>query len=352
MDQQLLFLESPLCPIAAEVVQHENTVYFYIYDMDFEQECLVTRCACWVKNLVDAPNDFDLDSMNEGIPPAMPRAYIHEDMSKRKLKSEDLEIVWSKEGHIAALYENDKVLCILPSWATPDQIPGYSRYCKSNCLLAWVLDKDNNLLSRIDEAREYWAQDFSKTWTSYIKRYTQDLIHTYGEEIACYELNKDAFPSYYLFIFEKANVRYAFTAGMGLFAMPNTDQYFENYEEKAYCELAFAWEKGSLTEEEEHQVFAQLCGLANYPWHTMNYIGHGHTIDFKLQNYPYAIYMRNEQMEGHKPFIIEAEGIHMNWIIPIAKCEFDTMQNKQSNAIMMEIIKEENRWMFHKRKEA
>lgn len=352
MDQQLLFLESPLCPIAAEVVQNEETVYFYLYDMDFEQERLVTRCACWVKNLVDAPKEIDYARMEEGIPPLMPLANIHEDMSKAKLKSEDLEIIWSKEGHIAALCEHDKVLCILPSCATPAQMPGYCRYCKSNNLLAWELNKENHLLSRIEEAREFWAQDFSKTWAAYLKRYTQDLVRFFGEERACYELNKDAFPNYYLFVFEKGMTRYAFTAGMGLFAMPNTDQYFEDYEKKAYSELAFAWEKDSLSEEEEHEVFAQLGGLANYPWHAIDYIGHGHTVDFKLHEFPYAIFMRNDQLEPHNQLTIESDGVNINWIIPIAKCEFDAMQTEKSNAIMMEIIKEEQRCIYQKRKEA
>lgn len=352
MDQQLLFLESPLCPLAAEVVQNEETVYFYLYDMDFEQERLVTRCACWVKNLVDAPEEFDIERMKEGMPPIMPKDYIGEDMSKNKLKSEDLEIVWSKEGHIAALYEHGRALCILPSWATPDQMPGYSRYCKENCLLAWELTRENAMLARMEEAREFWAQDFSKTWVDYIQRYTQDLVHRYGDEIACYELNKDSFPTYYLFVFEKAGIRYAFTAGMGLFAMPNTDQYFEDYKKRAYCELAFAWEKGSISEAEEHQIFSQMSGLANYPWHYVDYIGHGHTVDFKLQEYPYAIFIRNVQLKEHPPFTIEADGVNINWLIPIAQCEFDIMQNEKSNAIMMEIIKEEKRSIYRLRKEA
>lgn len=352
MDQQLLFLESPLCPIAAEVVQHEETVYFYLYDMDFEQEHLLTRCACWVKNLVDAPEEFDFERIEEGIPPVMPSAYIHEDMSKTRLRSEDLEIVWSKEGNIAALCEKGKILCILPSWATPDQMAGYSRYCKENCVLAWRLDKDNHLLFRIDEAREFWAQDFFKTCTTYIERYLQDLTCLYGEGIDCYELPNDNYPSNYLLVFEKANIRYAFTVGMGLFPMPNTDQYFEEYEKKAYCELAFAWEKGSLNEDEEQQLFGQFIALVNLPWDLIDYIGHGHTVDFKLQKYPYAIFMRNEQIEGHQPFAIEADGIHINWLIPIAKCEFDALQSEQSNAVLMEIIKQEKRYIYQKRKEA
>ena len=38
--------ESPLCPIAADVISDGESIYFYMYDLDFENERLIARSAC------------------------------------------------------------------------------------------------------------------------------------------------------------------------------------------------------------------------------------------------------------------------------------------------------------------
>ena len=349
MDTQLLFLESSLCPIAAEVVQHEDTVYFYLYDLDFVEERLMTRCACWVKNLKEAPEAFDLAAMEAGNPPLMPKAYIREEMDTSPLLAEDLEIIWSKEGHIAGLYHKNELLCVLPSWADPSQMPGYSKYCKENCLLAWTLEEDNAMLSRLEEGREFWAQDFGENWRKYVNTFLDDLYTKYGKPIQSFQLNKDCFPSYFLLVYEHEHICYAFTVGMGMYAMPNTDQYFDEYEAREHCELAFAWEKDALQEEEKDMVFSQMAGLANVPWQTIDYIGHGHTINFELGNDPYAIFVRNATLEGHTSYVVEAADIAVNWIVPISQEAFDDMQKEQSNKKMMDIIASEQRFIYYKK---
>lgn len=349
MDTQLLFLESPLCPIAAEVVQHDSTIYFYVYDLDFEEERLITRCACWVKNLKEASDDFDLAGMEEGIAPMMPKAYVREDMDMQPLRTEDLEIVWSKEGHIAGLYHKNALLCVVPSWAVPSQMPGYSKYCKENCLIAWTLQDENAMIPRIEEGREFWAQDFAENWRKYSTMFMDDLYEKHGKAVQCFQLNKDRFPSYFLLVYEQNDICYAFTAGMGMYAMPNTDQYFDDYETKAYGEVAFAWEKGSLNEEEKNLIFSQIAGLANLPWQSIDYIGHGHTIDFHLDEYPFAIFVRNNTLKEHTSYAMEQANIAVNWIVPIREEEFASMQKEKSNQTMMKKIEQDQRYIYRKK---
>ena len=37
-EMSLKFSESPLCPIAADVISDGESIYFYMYDLDFEGE--------------------------------------------------------------------------------------------------------------------------------------------------------------------------------------------------------------------------------------------------------------------------------------------------------------------------
>lgn len=44
-ETSLKFSESPLCPIAADVISDGESIYFYMYDLDFENERLIARSA-------------------------------------------------------------------------------------------------------------------------------------------------------------------------------------------------------------------------------------------------------------------------------------------------------------------
>lgn len=71
-ETSLKFSESPLCPIAADVISDGESIYFYMYDLDFENERLIARSACWVKNLVEAPLTFQKDKIEEDHQPVLP----------------------------------------------------------------------------------------------------------------------------------------------------------------------------------------------------------------------------------------------------------------------------------------
>ncbi len=102
-ETSLKFSESPLCPIAADVISDGESIYFYMYDLDFENERLIARSACWVKNLVEAPLTFQKDKIEEDHQPVLPSMFVDEDMDIKPWNEAELEIVWSKEGHIAGL---------------------------------------------------------------------------------------------------------------------------------------------------------------------------------------------------------------------------------------------------------
>ena len=138
-ETSLKFSESPLCPIAADVISDGESIYFYMYDLDFENERLIARSACWVKNLVEAPLSFQKDKIDEDHQPVLPAMFVDEDMDIKPWNEDELEIVWSKEGHIAGLLHNNEIVCVIPSWADGHNFPGYALYAKENNMVAWKL---------------------------------------------------------------------------------------------------------------------------------------------------------------------------------------------------------------------
>ena len=91
-ETSLKFSESPLCPIAADVISDGESIYFYMYDLDFENERLIARSACWVKNLVEAPLTFQKDKIEEDHQPVLPSMFVDEDMDIKPWNEAELEI--------------------------------------------------------------------------------------------------------------------------------------------------------------------------------------------------------------------------------------------------------------------
>lgn len=74
-EESLAFSQSPLCPIAADVISDGESIYFYMYDLDYEQQRLIARSACWVKNLKAAPDAFDQDAIAKDHQPMLPKQF-------------------------------------------------------------------------------------------------------------------------------------------------------------------------------------------------------------------------------------------------------------------------------------
>lgn len=347
MGQSLLFQVSPICPLAAEVVQNETCIYFYLYDLNFDEEKLVTRSACWVKNLQPASAEFDYDAMEEGRAPAIPSEFVLDLDDIAPLKQEDLSIVWSKEGHIAALYEKEKILAIIPSWAVPGEMSGYSRNTKSNHMSGWPLTDDNALIARMEEGKRFWDQDFQEVWMNYSTKWLNELEQKFGEAKQCLRLtSEEEFPALFLMVYEHEGISYAFSAGAGIFSMPNTDQYMENYEARARTEFAFSWKSDALSDVQQHQIFSQLSAIVQLPWQSVDYIGHGHTLDFPLESFPYAICVREEATD----YKTETEDVNLHWIIPISEHEFTVMCEAQSNQALISELRTKQRQTFDVRR--
>lgn len=337
-EKSLLFSQSPLCPIAADVISDGESIYLYLYDLDFDSERLIAHCACWVKNLVEAPLVFDTKKIEGNGQPALPVAYCGE-MDLKEWKEEDLEIVWNPSGDMAGLYHQDMLVCILP-YSKKENGCGFAHYAKENSVVAWKMEEGSLFLSQIEAGRSFWKQEFNLTWRDYNTSYFEDLCKRFGKAKQCFDLHKDEFPTRLLVTFEQDTLCYGATIGCGMFYMPQAHECYEDWQKEGKSEFVFCHHQDSFTEEELMDVYAQMAGLCEVPWHTIRCIAHGHTLDMKLKDCHYAIIIDDDHMEQPFDFRIKKEGVHMLWIVSISDQEFEDAHDKtKRDALIQDIIK-------------
>ena len=117
-ETSLKFSESPLCPIAADVISDGESIYFYMYDLDFENERLIARSACWVKNLVEAPLSFQKDKIDEDHQPVLPAMFVDEEMCIRDRYTDELQEEQMRDDTYNGerLFQKKEEFVILRSW--------------------------------------------------------------------------------------------------------------------------------------------------------------------------------------------------------------------------------------------
>lgn len=340
VEESLKFSQSPLCPLAADVISDGFSIYFYMYNMDYEQQQLFARSACWVKNLKPAPDEFDTTAIEQGKQPMLPNSYISDAMDTTLWSSDDLKIVWSKEGHIAALLYQDEVLSILPSWADGKNFPGYSLYAIHNNMVAYSLqDALEVMLPRIKEGQMFWEQEFNLVWKEYNTPYLEQLKKSFGDVLNIYDLHADQFPSRLLATFEKGDYLYAFTIGVGMFSMPNADRYYDDYETRDRSEFAICLAKQQYSTQEQMDVFKSISSLCSLPWQQIDCLHDMHTLEMPLKDTTYCILLDDDRFVDKLDLTCKKEGVHLHWIQALSDEDYDTIkEDKERDTIVQRLV--------------
>lgn len=340
-ETSLKFSESPLCPIAADVISDGESIYFYMYDLDFENERLIARSACWVKNLIAAPESFQKEKIEQDHQPVLPVMFVDTDMNLEPWDEEQMEIVWSKEGHIAGLLYNNEVVCVIPSWADGHNFPGYALYAKENNMVSWKLKDASPMVARVLDGKKFWEQEFNEVWKKYNTPYFSQLSDLFGAATNCYDLHKDQFPSRLLLTFEKDKVSYAFTIGTGMFSMPNADRYYAEYEDYARCEFAIQYPSGSLSREEERELFTSIAGLCSLPWHAIDCVGHGLTLDIRVKENSGCVLIDDEKSTDPLTLHLKQDGVRLYWIRSVEDELFAQLRDEEKKHQLLEELSQQ-----------
>lgn len=335
----LAFSQSPLCPLAVDVISDKESIYFYMYDLDYMKRQMIPRSACWLKNLKKVIEAFDTIDLSDEQQIALPDVLI-EQTDYLEWNQEDIEIVWCKEGHIASVYYKDELYAVIPNWADGVQFSGYTKNVKENTMVGWRLDDVIDIFdSRLQAGKMFWEQEFNEVWEHYHTPYVEDLCHHFGYIKNCYDLHKDKFPSRLLLTFEKKGYIYAFTVGMGMFYMPNSDRYYDDYESYARCEFAFVFKEDEYSLDEQLDLYSSVANLCEYPWLHMDCLADGHTLDIAFKDKLHCIIVDDDHFDDRYSFQIKNNGVHISWLLPLSEDELHNLKEDKEDTIQ-KIVKQ------------
>ncbi|MFJ2031383.1 suppressor of fused domain protein [Streptosporangium sp. NPDC087985] len=284
--------------------------------------------AVWLANHDPAPATIDLDRLNSELPPAVPRANTRHPDGRPPLGT--LRPLWSEEGDGVALYENDELLAVIPGWAdTGRGIPGYSRDAVGESPFARSLEQvREGLTSQLAKARAYWDWRGSDgAWASFQQFVMGHLDRTAGGAGRFWDAGGDRLPT--VGITERPPERerehtILSTVGMSCQRMPAMEQYIDRPDAYARVELAVA------TPGDARDAARLFLWLGQYPWHSVTWIGHGHTAKWyhRPETFPLGPAYSGVIMLAGLPGLPDLSGftfggdvVRWLWLVPITADE-------------------------------
>jgi len=288
--------------------------------------------AVWVRNLVDAPETLDVESMKEGVTPVMPKAHCRFPTAQAAPDPEELRLVWLPEGNGVALYEGEEILAIIPPWSGIDGCDGYARDCLGESPLAWELSPENELHERFREADEYWqAWDTTPIWEQTQQSQIDAAEACFGEHSNYYAIDGEEWPPKAMLRFRTTQWQVLITVGVSLRPQPNVELQFDDPSQERRIELAVAL-PADLTDEAVNQIGAYLSGQSSMPWSYYTFFGWGHTIpcdSWPNKEFAFAALSDESPIElspSYEPMF--EDPVNLLWFIPITESEREwAMQN-------------------------
>ena len=185
MSECLIFSESPLTNLVAEVLCENDCSYLYVYKKDQflkkEDEQELVFNAQWIKNHVFVPDSYSPeDDMEKGLQPKVCTTYCKYPDDFNFFDEEDLEIVWGEEGFAAGLYYKNELICVILDIITSNMHTyTFSKYWDTKDLFPL----NDEMVTRMEKARQFWKQDFGKIWKDYSEAYLGELEKKFGKHI-------------------------------------------------------------------------------------------------------------------------------------------------------------------------
>lgn len=329
---------SPLCYIQAFVEKNPTSYYFYLWVNPSSDNPVMK--PCWICNRVKSKEDIDYDAMNNGLAPMMPSPFVKHDENGIDLDEDNLSVVWFEEGDAAALLENGKIICVIPSWADRN-FNGYSLYAEGTGPFAWGLSDAYDVLSeRVKRSQKYWDYMDSDYFTKLQDNHFNSLETFFGKYEKYFAIDNNQFPPKALITGRKDNVNYGFTAGLSALCQPTIEQYFEENDYLNYrrLELAFACSDDFKNSSEYMKMLSYISAQTTLPWKAITWLGNGHTIPCNAVDGFSAVLLLNSNVydEINHPVYKDFMGERINnlWLIPLTSEEYEFAQSHSSEELL------------------
>ncbi|GAA3098890.1 suppressor of fused domain protein [Streptosporangium carneum] len=297
--------------------------------------------AVWLANHGPAPETIDLGRLDSELPPVAPRANTRHPEGRPPLG--DLRPLWFEEGDGVALYENDELLAVIPGWADMSRgMPGYCLEAVGESPFAWSLEEAlEGLAPRLERARAYWDwRGGDGSWATFQQFVMGHLDRTAGMAGRFWDAGGERLPT--VGITERppeGDREYTIlsTVGMSCQPMPTVEQYIERPEAHARVELAVA------TPGDARDAARLFLWLAQYPWHSVTWLGHGHTAKWyhRPETFPLGSAYSGVIMLTGLPglpdlsgFVFGGDAVQWLWLIPVTAEELHLVAESGYRALL------------------
>lgn len=349
----ILESKSPNCPLSIIVEENKTSTYAYLINLKEEGRDSIV-CSTWIRNHQKAPDDFELDKMQEGYAPMLPKEFCNHPDGKLRFQPEDLRCIWFEEGDGVALLEKDTILTIIPCWSN-DANPAYSKDCIKENSFVYPLTEDNVLLDRVKKADEFWKLWDNDPWTPFSDSHIEILSKKFGEVKKYYAIDGEEWPIKAMLRFEKEDTTYLITLGVSLIPQPLVELVTETPEKIRRIELALAIKTDELMQN-EIGICSFLSAQTIIPWNDLTWLGHGHTIECnsifeKKDKFPFGLFI-NSKIVTSLPQIefdlFRGDDINILWLTPITKSEFHNIHTTGTDAFLNSERNKNRTWIFGK----
>ena len=276
-DEAIIASVSPYGSLEAVLLQDDRVAHFYIRGAEGSPFGMK---SCWVRNLLDAPEELDVEGMQEGIAPLLPALYCKNKAALPPFtRNDDLEIVWFPEGDGAALLLDGHYLAIIPSWSGYKEFNGYARDCHGESTLCWALQDDAVMVSRIKAAKHYWSswEDDDNPWDTYYLQIIEAYEKVLGQHNRYFAIDGGYWPPKAIIRFDDYDRVYLFTVGLSLYPQPKVEMYFEEPSLHNRVELAACLSTG-VGEDTIMEFAKHMSAQTRFPWECFTFLGFDHTM--------------------------------------------------------------------------
>ncbi|PIJ48846.1 Suppressor of fused protein (SUFU) [Erwinia sp. OLTSP20] len=330
----LLEVTNPQQTLIAVVEQDQRTAYFYLWPAQSLRSRFAVR-GCWLRNLLPAPLQEDLQAIEQGIPPLLSAADCRTLGAEPPLDAAGLQVIWEPAGDGAALWYQGQLLAVIPGWSLyQQQQVSFSAGCiRENRLTAPLGSAStNDYYARAERHRLFW-RDWrdDHLWDSVQRTLLQCYEQQFGESLRYYAIHQDDWPPMAISQhFHQGNWIFL-TLGMSIRPMPWVDFLYQDLApDYRRCELAMAIDAQVMTEENAVHMASALARFAPFPWQQIDWLGEGHTLLSDVappgfEGFILSATLADEQARFMLP-PREGEKVNLLWTVPVTSAERGLVQ--------------------------
>jgi len=317
--------------LVAVVEQDQRVAYFYIYPTDEFSERFNLR-ACWLRNLLPAPQEDDHQAVAAGKAPLLAAAYCHELAGQAPLDATQLELIWAESDDGAALWYQDQLLAVIPGWSLYlDQPVSYAAGCSQPGPLVFPLgdaseNAEHALAIKTRQFWRNWQQPDTSPWPELQASFLDIYEQHFGPSLKYYAIDQGKWPPMAISQHEKEGVHYFLTLGVSIRAQPWVASLFgEQAGEHRRMEMAMAIDGQYMDEANALQMASALSGFAQVPWGRISWLGEGHTLESAVAPPGYEGYILSHAFyPDHASLVLPTQGedsVNLYWASPVFTSE-------------------------------